>query len=396
MRIMFVTLVIGAVIGIAAQAGAQQTSGQQTVRDVLAFLVTNQAVPTGDFVKDQQAAAATLDTVSHALLVSLATLPISSSSGGFVYRFNPSLATMQRTSEGFGPFYLERALTAGSGRASLTLTYQAASFNSLDGNNLRDGTFVTTANKFKDEAAPFDVETLTLRILTNTVTLAGNYGVTDRLDIGAAVPFVALQLDGERVDVYRGQTFQQAKGSAFAAGLADVLVRVKYDVVARGGSGVSVGADTRLPTGNPDNLLGAGSLAVRGFGAASLERGRFAVHANGGYVWGGVSSEIGYGAAIDVAAGPRLTVDGEFLGRRLLDLNHMMQVIEPHPTIAGVDTLRLLPVGGVTATTLVAGGVKWNLAEAWLLNANLMVPIGSGGLTASLMPTVALEWAVGK
>ncbi len=394
MRISAVMLVI--TLAGAGPAVAQTATGQQTVRDVLAFLVTNQAVPTGDFVKDQQAAAATLDTLSHALLVSLATLPISSSSGGFVYRFNPALSTMQRASEGFGPFFLERAITAGSGRMSLTLTYQASSFDSLDGNDLRSGTFVTTANKFKDESAPFDVETLTLRIRTNTVTFAGNYGVTDRLDIGFAVPFVTLQLDGERVDVYRGTTFQQAKGSAFAAGLADTLVRVKYDLTANGGSGVSIGADTRLPTGNPDNLLGAGKIAVRGFGAASVERGPVAVHVNGGYLRGGISSEIAYGGAVDVAVGPRLTVDGEFLSRRLLDLNRMMQVVEPHPTIAGVDTLRLLPVGDVTVTTVVAGGVKWNLAEAWLLNANVVLPVGNGGLTARIMPTVALEWAVGK
>ena len=59
---------------------------QDSVSDVLSFLVTNQAVITDDFVKDQQAAAATRDTIFRFLQVELATLPISSSTGGFIYR----------------------------------------------------------------------------------------------------------------------------------------------------------------------------------------------------------------------------------------------------------------------------------------------------------------------
>ncbi len=66
------------------------------------------------------------------------------------------------------------------------------------------------------------------------MTLTGNYGVADRVDIGVAVPFVRLTLEGERVDTYRGQAFLQATGSASASGLGDVVARVKFNVLRDG------------------------------------------------------------------------------------------------------------------------------------------------------------------
>src|SRR4051794_27484686 len=77
-------------------AHAQDTTQDTSVRDVLSFLMTNRAVPTGDFARDQEAANATRETIARALLVELATLPITTSSGGFSFRFNPALGTVER------------------------------------------------------------------------------------------------------------------------------------------------------------------------------------------------------------------------------------------------------------------------------------------------------------
>src|ERR1700754_949683 len=64
---------------------------QESLSNVLSFLLTNQAVPTGDFVRDEAAARVTRDTVSRAVSLELATLPIGTSSPGFVYRLNHDL-----------------------------------------------------------------------------------------------------------------------------------------------------------------------------------------------------------------------------------------------------------------------------------------------------------------
>src|SRR5262249_1989917 len=142
----------------------------QTPTDVISLLVTNESVPTGDFAKDQAAAAATRDTIVRSLLVNLATVPIESSSSGFVYRLDPELGTRGRVSDSFGTFFGGRAMTSGRGRASFGASGTTTGYDRLDGFNLRDGTMTTTANQFRDEPAPFDVESLTLKIRASTVT----------------------------------------------------------------------------------------------------------------------------------------------------------------------------------------------------------------------------------
>src|SRR5687768_13133231 len=93
-------------------------SAQQTVVDIIDFLVTNQTVPTADFERDRAAADATRASITRALLVNLTSVPIATSSGGFLYRLNPQLGAVDRRTASFGGLFVERALTAGAGQAS--------------------------------------------------------------------------------------------------------------------------------------------------------------------------------------------------------------------------------------------------------------------------------------
>ena len=388
-----------AIAGPADRAFAQQPQAsppQQTLNDVLSFLLTNQSVQTGDLVKDLAAAAATRDTISRALLVDLATTPLGTSSGGFTYQFNPSLGTLERRSSTFGPFFVERALGAGSNRLSLGFGFQYSRFDTLDGNNLRNGQFVTTANQFRDEPAPFDVDSLTLQVQSSSAVVSARYGITGRLDVGAVVPFVSLQLDGQRVNTYRGTSVVQAVASATRMGFGDVGVQAKYQALGDAGSGFAIAADIRLPTGRSEDLLGAGKASIGTLVIGSFESGPLAVHVNGGYSMGGISDEVKFAAAAAIAATPHLTVDGALLGRRLLDVGRITQVAFANPALAGVDTYRLLPSGGATMPILGAAGVKWNLADTWVLDAHVLFPIVTDGLTAQITPVLALERSFGK
>src|SRR4051794_7368288 len=91
-------------------------SSAQSVTDVLTFLVTNQSVSTGSVERDRAAALGTSVTISRALAANVATLPVTSSSGAFVYRLNPELGTVERSTHSFGAFFTDRASTAGAGR----------------------------------------------------------------------------------------------------------------------------------------------------------------------------------------------------------------------------------------------------------------------------------------
>ena len=78
--------------------------------------------------------------------------------------------------------------------------------------------------------------------------------MTDHMEIGFAAPLVALALDGSRVNTYRGRAFTQATASARATGLADLVVRTKYNVFDGGGSGIA--AHAHLHEADLENLRG--------------------------------------------------------------------------------------------------------------------------------------------
>jgi hypothetical protein len=379
-------------LAVSGTARAQQA----TVSDVLTFLVTNQSVATGSIERDQAAAQATSDTISRALLANLATLPISTSSGAFVYRLNPALGTVERGTRSFGPFFVERALTAGAHQASVGLTVQHMRFTSLDGHNLRDGSLVTTANQFVDEAAPFDVDQLTLNISASVATLYANVGITDRLDVGVAVPMIDLRLSGTRVNTYRGSTFTQATASATAAGLADIVLRSKYTLFEEDGGGLAAAVDVRLPTGKREDLLGAGSTSVRVSGIGSLEHGWISTHVNGGISVGGLAREFSYGGAIAVAATNHVTITGELVGRLIDSPGGIVPVSAPTPNLIDVDTIRLVPDSSKLSIVTFVPGMKWNLGDTWVLAASVSVPLTQGGLTSPFTPFVGLDYAFGR
>jgi hypothetical protein len=207
------------------------------------------------------------------------------------------------------------------------------------------------------------------------------------------VPFVALSLSGRRVDTYRGTELVQAVGSVSAAGIGDVLVRGKFNLFRRAGSGVAVGGEVRLPTGDAQNLLGTGEASVKPRLIASLERDRVALHGNVGYAFGGLSDEFVYGGAVTVVGTSRFTWVGEIAGRHLSSAGRLIEITEPHPSLVGVDTIRLTSVPSATERIVGLVGFKWNLAATLLLSANVVRPLSTTGLNARWMPTFALDYS---
>ena len=378
-------------IAVLVLLAARVADAQQSVSDVLSFLVTNRSIPTGDFVRDEQAAIGTRDTISKLLVLELATLP-SSSGGGFTYRLDPALGTVIRASDSFGPLFTERSLLAGRGRASFGMSFSSVSYDNIDGRSLRDGTLVSTASIFRGDTTPFDVETITLKFRTDTVTLNGTVGITDQLDVSAGIPFIRLNLEGERVDNYRGQQLLQASGSASTAGLGDIVLRARYNMYHSGASGMAVGAEVRLPTGDEEDLLGTGSTSFTPRFIGSYEQDRVGIHGEVGYTLRGVSEALTYAGAVTAVAAPRLTLVGELLGRRLNAVGRLVETTLPHPRLAGVDTVRLTSSDETADRLLVVAGFKWNIASTWLLTANVLRPLTDVGLNARWVPSVTFDY----
>jgi hypothetical protein len=371
------------------------SAAQQSVREVLSFLLTNRSIPTDDFVQDANAAGATAATISEFLLAELGTVPVGSSASGFIYRLNPALGVPVRTSDSFGPIFIERSLTTGARRASFAASFQTIAFDRIDGRPLREGTLVSVASRLAGDSEPFDVETVSMRLRTNTVLVSATYGVTDQLDIGGSVPMIRLTLDGQRVDTYRGTPLVQATASAAASGIGDAVVRAKYNLVRNGGSGLSIGGEVRLPTGDEENLLGTGEATVKPRVVGSVEHERIAVHGDLGYTFGGASGELDYGGAVTMSATPRVTVVGELGGRVIGSIGRLAETTQPHPVLSQVETVRLTGVREMSHRAFIVAGVKWNVAGTGILSGHVMKPLTSAGLTSRWMAALTFDYSFG-
>ena len=387
--------IVACAVLVAVPASAQ--TQQRSVTDVLSFLLTNRSIVTADAAEDEAAAAATRDTISRLLLLELATVPTLSSSTGFVYRMDRDLGgTAVRSSQSFGPTFVDRSLTAGALHAAIGAAYQETRFDRIDGHSLTDGTLVSTASRLTGQSDPFDVETVALHLTTRTLTLSSNVGVTDRVDISAALPLIRLRMSGERVDTLRGTQFLQATASVDASGVGDLIVRAKYNALRAGGTGLAIGAEARLPTGAEENLLGAGEFSLKPRLIGSAELGPLSAHSEISYVFGGLARELDYSGAVAVAASSRVTFIAELLGRRLESGGRLTQTVAAHPRLAGVETIRLTAIPEAAYRALAVGSVKWNVGETLLVTGSVMRSMTSTGLTAQFTPTVVLEYSFGR
>jgi hypothetical protein len=184
----------------------------------------------------------------------------------------------------------------------------------------------------------------------------------------------------------------QATGSANASGIADAAVRVKYRLTNSAAGGFALAGELRLPTGDSAALLGAGRASLRVMAIGSAERGLVGLHGNASFVRGGASSEIGGSGAVSVAPSPRVTVSAELLMRRLNDLHAITPAAFPHPSIAGVDTLRLVPAEGGSLLANAVTGVKWNPHATVVVTGQLWWRLRNAGLTARVTPTFAIDY----
>ena len=168
-------------------------------------------------------------------------------------------------------------------------------------------------------------------------------------------------------------------------------IRAKYTIVARRRGGAAIAAELRLPTGDVDNLLGAGSASIRLIGIGAIEQGPWMVSGNAGLLRGGISDEYTFGGAAAVAVHPRLSLTAEALARYLVELRPIELTARPHPTIADIETVRL---AGGDPGRLIAGaltGLKWNPGGRVVIGASLRWHLTTGGLTAPMTPSLSID-----
>src|SRR5436190_9674722 len=102
---------------------------------VLAQKVTTVPDLTGQQVLSQMANAGSSLPVGEAIALAtaleIATQPAAGSSGGFIFKLDPSTGLLARTTNTFGPMFGERALTSGEGVVTVGATFRSSSFDKL-------------------------------------------------------------------------------------------------------------------------------------------------------------------------------------------------------------------------------------------------------------------------
>ena len=356
-------------------------------------------------------------------------VPVSATSGGSTFSFQGGVPI--RTSTSAGPILGERAQTLGRGRLLVGLARTGVHFKTLRGVDLGHlrFTFTHANTDFPgcDSIASGDCSLLGVPTLENetidlnlaldirlTITsFLLTYGLSDRIDVGVALPLVSVSLDGTSnaqinpfgpppaVHFFGGTpdnpiltASRTVDGST--TGLGDIDGRVKVSLRRGEPLSVSLLGDVRFPTGSESNLLGSGAWGVRGLAILSAHFGTFSPHANLGYLYRGgqfendaVLATVGF----DNLLAPWATL--------AIDLLSALQVGESPLQVPGPVMIEAPYHREITPTVipdtrddLVAGsvGVKLTAAPGLMVVANGAWSLNRGGLRPDVIWTAGLEY----
>jgi hypothetical protein len=403
-------------------------------------------ITSGHNVHFQAAAVNAFGPINSEIGVQLSQLPLASPASGFIFSFNPSLGVVTRSAESFGPILTDRAETIGKNKLFLGVSYQFFNFDQADGVNLRNFGAVLTHEPEPTvcSTAPATpgcpgMPTYThdivatrnsLSLKVHQVTIVATYGITDRLDISLAVPLLEVRMDMySDADIFnfepppvnhafaplaapsKYENFISPTNALFfngnsSRGIGDLVVRGKFLAWKGEHSAVAVGVDARLPTGDANNFLGAGTWGVRPF-ATYTYSGRISPHASVGFQGNGDSVLAGnvttqpttvahlpdiftYSAGVDAGIVRRLSVSFDFLGQSLRDAAKVAS--SSYTDYVGVTHPDITTSVGTVNQASVAGGFKANIVYNLLFTANVLYQVNHAGLHSKPVPLAGLSY----
>jgi hypothetical protein len=364
---------------------------------------------------------------STALVSQIVSVPLPSPASSFTYHFDPTLGVFQRTTQSFGPILAERADTIGASRVSFGFAFQRFAFDSVEGLDLRKVPAVFTHDNAFLLGGRQDVVTTSNSIVAKVSqsTTFVTVGITDRFDISLAVPIVSTYLKVvSDATIHRlGTTdplthfFRQSNGDVgerriftaigSASGLGDLTVRMKTRVARGASSGVAVGLDVQLPTGNEMNLLGTGTAGVQPFAIWSAAFAKVSPHLNASYKWTGSSvlagnpangesgnfpDHIAYAAGADVSVNPHVTLAFDVLGRYIMKSERITR--EQFHALDGRSVFPNIVFSRDSFNALSGTfGMKANVLQRLLLDVSVLFKLDEHGVRDKVTPLVGVEYA---
>jgi len=361
-------------------------------------------------------------------------LPVTSASPGVTFHFDPASGSFVRDTDLLGQLYLERARPIGRGVWNVTVSYQRVHIDGVQGQDLGElmdkappivtGAFNTAPGTGGKTLVAFDRYAVDL--LVDMVTLAATYGITDRLDVNLTLPILASRLSvGSTLPTFtfnpnpispcRNLTHlangltrcgpENSTNILHAAGVGDLFLRGKYEVLRSAWLDVAGGLVLRMPSGNQDNFQGTGDWELSPLLYLSTPRmplaGPLAFQAffNGGVDLDASDVNLGegrLGVGGDLAFSDRATFSIAFLAREPFHgfaSAGFFDVPRVNPRTRARSTAPLFGLSTDRATyySLSIGG-RMNLWRDTVFGfANVLVPLGDQGIQSDPIPLVGFE-----
>jgi hypothetical protein len=283
---------------------------------------------------------------------------IASSAGTFAFNstftgitFDVTTGVPVETQDSLGPLLAESATTLGKGKINLAFGASRFKYDRIDGRKLDNivldfphedcCSFQNGIQRPPPDGVISGFETDLVRVHLDidleydVFTFFGNYGLTDRWDVGIVVPVISVdaraRAHAEVVPV-SGATgihsflgadeLQNSSTGGSKTGIGDVVLRTKYNFLRDAGAApdLSLLAQVTAATGDEENLLGTGETRYKAGLVASKRYGAFGPHLNVAYETTSDDdldylNNFTYAAGFDVRVSPKFTAGLDLLGR---------------------------------------------------------------------------------
>jgi hypothetical protein len=310
--------------------------------------------------------------------------------------------------------FAERPFTTGRGMLNVGAVFQHTSFASVGGRSLTD-LEGSASYGFGEEVYRLNSS---LQVAIDRTIASASYGVHDRVDVGVIVPVGRASVSGftssyqlSSLGVETDRT--DSSGSSF--GVGDVVIRTKAALLSTDRFAAAAAVDLRLPTGDPEKLLGTGYTQTKVLFIASSTLGSLTPHANVGYTFGGSgmtfgednrwigsfgdpelirrqpSEELNYTVGVDMSATPKITIAGDVIGRVVKDTAAMTFYDSGASDPDRVIFLEVTP--GTVHLLLGAVGAKVNVGSSWLATVTILFPLNDNGIKPAVTPVIGFERA---
>ncbi len=418
----------------------------------------------------------TFSGLNEAIATQITLLPIASPASGLTYQFDPATGVFRRSAQTLGPVLTERAETIGRHKVFVGATFQRFRFNKIDGQPLHNWPAVFTRQVYgvaNSSAQPFDTQFIStsnsLDLKVNQFTFFATYGMTDHVDISAAIPFLQIgmnaasyatinrTLNTEPVLINGVQQPCCSNGPPYAnyfgpanpatslrntfsnnqytpdfrrnpaklnnlysdpskhdaAGLGDIVFRLKAGIYRDERTTLAVATDLRLPTGDEMNLLGTGAIGWKPFLALSVRSGPLTPHFNVGYQWNG-SSILGGNAFVgtkanlpgfaflssgtDIGVTRKLTIAVDYIGQELINAPQATAgtFTSQAPLVSTGEIESFSSVEPIAKRTYnqsnLSIGLKANVVDQLVVSANFLVALNKGGLRQAVVPLIGISY----